>query len=513
MKKTIVQLTGIFAAFLLILCAMPLAGFAEGNESEEQTHYLAFASDYHSTEGSIENAMIGMPGGVGYVSLIGDMVGEKGGDHPVYQSAEILSHVKNVFPDLNNENVSIIWADHDVSVDDEGTDITKGIGGYGSCEIYEALNEDKTPAYYVYMIAFYEMLDGGSVSADAAAKFKTWVDGIDHTVPIIVLCHAPIQGLRGDNNGAAYWNEALNYAATGVEGIVSTEETGEVIRDVLFFHGHNHTNDKTEYYFAPGGTMDVQIDTNGNGPLSASAYDDSEIEETEVDDQEYEQLEISAKAKTVKSNIYYTSLTAGYLKTSGNGTLATITDGEIKLTKYNGTETVSLGTNGTTGEIMDSEVVIPRQQHIAAETVEENELAPTCEEEGAYDEVTYCSICGLELSRETVTVPPTGHDWGDWVIIKEATSEEPGLRQRVCNTDPSHVEAATIDGDKEDVSDDEVPDVIIPDDEVPAAGGETVKTGDTTDLWAWMLVMAVSAVGLGTIFVVLKLRNRNENGK
>lgn len=40
--------------------------------------------------------------------------------------------------------------------------------------------------------------------------------------------------------------------------------------------------------------------------------------------------------------------------------------------------------------------------HTAGEPVVENEITATCEENGTYDEVTYCSICGEELSRKTV---------------------------------------------------------------------------------------------------------------
>ena len=43
--------------------------------------------------------------------------------------------------------------------------------------------------------------------------------------------------------------------------------------------------------------------------------------------------------------------------------------------------------------------------HTPAEAVKENEKSATCFEGGSYDSVVYCSVCGEELSRETVTVP------------------------------------------------------------------------------------------------------------
>ena len=49
-------------------------------------------------------------------------------------------------------------------------------------------------------------------------------------------------------------------------------------------------------------------------------------------------------------------------------------------------------------------------EHTPGEPVTENEVAPTCTAEGSYDTVVYCSECGEEISRETVTVPATGHN-------------------------------------------------------------------------------------------------------
>ncbi|MBR2422192.1 MAG: discoidin domain-containing protein, partial [Oscillospiraceae bacterium] len=46
--------------------------------------------------------------------------------------------------------------------------------------------------------------------------------------------------------------------------------------------------------------------------------------------------------------------------------------------------------------------------HTAAAAVEENRVEATCTVAGSYDSVVYCSACGEELSRDTVTVPATG---------------------------------------------------------------------------------------------------------
>ena len=67
------------------------------------------------------------------------------------------------------------------------------------------------------------------------------------------------------------------------------------------------------------------------------------------------------------------------------------------------------------GELIAEGEYIPALGHTAAEAVKENEVAPTCTEAGSYDSVVYCTECGVELSRETVVVPATGHSYEDGV--------------------------------------------------------------------------------------------------
>ena len=390
-------------------------------KSSSDAHHLAFASDYHGTEGSIQNAFTGMPEDVEYVSMIGDMVGDRGNMQPPYDSAMILDQVREIFPGLDNTNVSIIWGTHDKNVNDEGTDIVKVMGGTGSEPIYKGTNEDNTPAYYIYAIAHYDMSNGDGESTEAAAGFKTWVDGINHTIPVIVVCHVPIQASRGDNKGASYWNEALNYAATGKEGITTTDQTADIIRNVLFLHGHNHTNDRAEHYFGAGTEMDVQVDNSSE----QSTYEPVPGERPPFGP--------GGRAEGVLSNIYYTSLTAGYLKTSGNATLVTVQDGALILTKYNGGQTVSLGTNGNTNDLMGDSFTIPAQRHIEGSGVEENVMPATCDHNGDYDLVVYCTVCSEELYRTHFTTEAAGHTWGSWTLVREATVEAEGEESRNCS--------------------------------------------------------------------------------
>ena len=126
----------------LVLVSSSALHTAALDDAQEELHYLVFASDYHSTEGSIENAMIGMPDSVEYICLIGDMVGSGRDFTPEYNSSMILQTVRgSVFSSLSTENIAILWASHDDNVSDD-SDIVKCPGGYGSDVIYEGLNED-----------------------------------------------------------------------------------------------------------------------------------------------------------------------------------------------------------------------------------------------------------------------------------------------------------------------------------------------------------------------------------
>ena len=49
--------------------------------------------------------------------------------------------------------------------------------------------------------------------------------------------------------------------------------------------------------------------------------------------------------------------------------------------------------------------IVTAPGHTAGAVVIENNVAPTCQKDGSYDEVVYCDVCGEELSRVTVTVP------------------------------------------------------------------------------------------------------------
>ena len=62
--------------------------------------------------------------------------------------------------------------------------------------------------------------------------------------------------------------------------------------------------------------------------------------------------------------------------------------------------------NATTGTYSNKDCA-----HVPGDAVRENEKDVTCTEDGSYDTVVYCTICSAEISRETTTIPATGHSY------------------------------------------------------------------------------------------------------
>ena len=124
-------------------------------------------------------------------------------------------------------------------------------------------------------------------------------------------------------------------------------------------------------------------------------------------------------------------------------------------------------------ELSRKTVSVPMIEHTPAEAVEENRVEATCTANGSYDEVVYCANCGAQISRITKVIDATGHNevvdpavdatctetgltegkhcsscdfiivsqttvaklshgFGDWVVVKESTTTEEGLKERTC---------------------------------------------------------------------------------
>ncbi|MBE6756364.1 MAG: hypothetical protein E7555_07905 [Ruminococcaceae bacterium] len=88
------------------------------------------------------------------------------------------------------------------------------------------------------------------------------------------------------------------------------------------------------------------------------------------------------------------------------------------------------------GEVLVAQEVVPALGHTPAEAVEENRVEATYFEAGSYDKVVYCSVCGEELSRETIVLPATGEPEADYSEL-DALVEEAEAIDRTAFTDES----------------------------------------------------------------------------
>ena len=64
---------------------------------------------------------------------------------------------------------------------------------------------------------------------------------------------------------------------------------------------------------------------------------------------------------------------------------------------------------GTCGDVLVAQMVVAALGHTNSAVVVENRVEPDCTNTGSYDNVTYCTVCDVELSRETVIVNALGH--------------------------------------------------------------------------------------------------------
>lgn len=117
---------------------------------------------------------------------------------------------------------------------------------------------------------------------------------------------------------------------------------------------------------------------------------------------------------------------------------------------------------------------------------------PNCTEKGY---MTYtCRNCGHIYKGNEVDA--TGHTWGEWKVIKEATTTETGKKERVCER-CDYKETAVIS--------------MISNEEQPTTSTKphtAVKTGDSTNILLWSMVTVISLAGMLTALFFKRRRSR-----
>lgn len=110
----------------------------------------------------------------------------------------------------------------------------------------------------------------------------------------------------------------------------------------------------------------------------------------------------------------------------------------------------------------------------------QNTKAASCTEPGyTGDEV--CTVCG-ETVKKGEAIEAAGHSWGEWTVIKEATTEKTGTEQRTCGVcgEQQARETAKLD---------------------PKA---PPKTGDDGSVYLWSGVFMLSAIGIALVLTADK---------
>ncbi len=96
------------------------------------------------------------------------------------------------------------------------------------------------------------------------------------------------------------------------------------------------------------------------------------------------------------------------------------------------------------GNKLDTVVIPATGIHTEGDPVAENIVNATCTEDGSYDVVTYCTVCGEELHRVTKTEAALGHTV-ELVNSKEATATQDGYTgDKVCTVCGKTIEKGEV---------------------------------------------------------------------
>ena len=107
----------------------------------------------------------------------------------------------------------------------------------------------------------------------------------------------------------------------------------------------------------------------------------------------------------------------------------------VNIQEYEGTDTVHTRIVSTAKIYKEKEYTSTHEEiiHVAGRAVKENVIDSTCTTDGSYDQVTYCSICQLEMNRIKRVESATGHTWStDSAVTKEPTCTEKGTCEYKC---------------------------------------------------------------------------------
>lgn len=123
---------------------------------------------------------------------------------------------------------------------------------------------------------------------------------------------------------------------------------------------------------------------------------------------------------------------------------------------------------------------------------------PTCTEPGSTGKLV-CKDCN-ETLEEAAEIAATGHSYGEWTVVKEATTEEEGLEKRVCEKcDAEQTRSIPKPSDTQKPSDHQKPS----DNKTAGTtvtGSKAAKTGDVSNvLLPGMTMLLAGGAAAGTL--------------
>lgn len=106
-----------------------------------------------------------------------------------------------------------------------------------------------------------------------------------------------------------------------------------------------------------------------------------------------------------------------------------------------------------------------------------------------YDETLYTDENGIEpltdlnedgeVNEDDLIIAPLDHDWGEWEVVEDPTTEKEGLKRRVCQRDPEHYQERPLDKlEPEDPTDD--PEDPTDDSQTPTDDSQTPSDDSKT---------------------------------
>ena len=194
-------------------------------------------------------------------------------------------------------------------------------------------------------------------------------------------------------------------------------------------------------YNAETGKVTLTVRIDGDSHLGAGdfviKFDNQKLKYVSSN-KEFSPTFFNVNDKNVSDGIFKFSVISTEDITSEQAVITLVFDAvyscEDKIAKFeiSGSGLTDSLTNSIVINFVDSNVVIPLK-HLPGIAVIENEIKPSCNEDGSYDSVIYCSECKAELSREQKTSAKLGHSYTNYVSNNDATCLTDGTKTAKCD--------------------------------------------------------------------------------